>query len=198
MNEFENVHGKVAASMRIPSIACFWIGVCGLFHVALWARIMVIRIPKAPEALYLHNLAASKDDMNLRVTRAHGNYAENAPIFAIMLLLVDTCGVIPDYIIETSGLIFVAGRLLHAIGMNASKRVTLGRMIGSTLTLFSLANLAIQCLITTYMLSIVIDTFIYRFAGLLLASILSIVFAGKEVSTSAVARSNSCSNKKAD
>jgi hypothetical protein len=60
--------------LRMPIIACFWIGICGLLHVALWVRIMSIRMYKPTETHKLNNLKTSTDNINLRVTRAHGNY----------------------------------------------------------------------------------------------------------------------------
>jgi len=169
-------------SARTPSIACFWIGVCGFLQVALWVRIMMVRIPQPKEAHYLHNLAASKDVMNLCATRAHGNYTEHAPIFAVMMLVVDACGVIPNSVIEISGFVFVVGRFMHAIGVNTSEGSTIGRMFGAVLTLLSLVNLMIQCLVSAYVLSSATNVYLYRLVALIVALFLSKLISGKSVS----------------
>ena len=196
--------------IRVPSIACFWIGVCGFLQIALWVSIMMVRIPKPAEAHHLHNLAEmnnNKDTSDLRVTRAHGNYTENAAIFAVMLVVVDACGVIPESVIEISGFVFVAGRFLHAIGMHASEKATYGRMGGALLTLLSLTNLSVQCLISAYVLSNSAATnssnnlitnssnnaILYRrLTALVIAFVVSKCIAGKAVSQAGI---NSSSNE---
>jgi hypothetical protein len=63
---------------RKPTIAVFWIGVCGILHFALWVRIMTVRVFKPTDSHNLNNLHNDNtDNLNLRVTRSHGNYAEN-------------------------------------------------------------------------------------------------------------------------
>ena len=182
-------------SARTPSIACFWIGVCGFLHVALWVRIMMVRIPQPAEVHYLHNLAASKDGMNLRATRAHGNYTEHAPIFAVMLLVVEACGVIPNSVIEISGFVFVVGRFMHAMGMLSSEEATCGRMCGAGLTLLSLTNLMIQCLISAYVLSSASNVYLYRLVALIIALILSKLFIGKPTCGSSTNSNNEGENQ---
>jgi uncharacterized membrane protein YecN with MAPEG domain len=134
-----------SVSVAIPHTACFWIGIYGALQVALWLRIISIR---SPEDLELKNLAKSNDNLNLRVTRAHGNYTENAPMFSIMILAVDLCGVVPKFWIDVIGYFFMSGRFMHAIGLDAMDGTTVGRFVGALCTLTSLALGAGLCLYT--------------------------------------------------
>ena len=139
--------------IRSPQTSCFWMGIYGLIQVALWFKIMLVRVPnKTPETLNLRNLASTTDDGNLRATRAHGNYAENAPIFAIMLFAADVAGIVPANVVDATGFAFATGRFLHALGLYADGGETIGRIGGAVLTMSSLIAVAIQCLFSAFAL----------------------------------------------
>ncbi|HEV7659394.1 MAG TPA: MAPEG family protein [Allosphingosinicella sp.] len=53
----------------------------------------------------------------LRRMRAHGNYAENMPIFLILLGLLELAGG-DQTILWAAAIVFVLARLLHAFGMD--------------------------------------------------------------------------------
>ena len=50
-----------------------------------------------------------------RNIRAHGNFSEYVPLFLILLMLLETLNVISFYYLLTLCLIFLYGRLAHAI-----------------------------------------------------------------------------------
>jgi hypothetical protein len=106
-------------------------------------------------------------------------------IFAIMFLVVDICGVISNQTLEISGFIFIFGRFLHSIGLNANDGSTIGRTVGAALTLCSLLNMSIQCLITASSFSTDSSTgsniMSQRLIGLFIALIISLKFGGKMV-----------------
>lgn len=168
--------GMMVDQFRFPQISCFWIGIYGFIQVALWLRIMSVRAPKSSATHKLQNLAASSDNENLRVTRAHGNYTENAPIFAIMLLMVDLLGVIPASILDATGFVFATGRFLHATGLDTDEGDTIGRMGGALLTLLSLIAVVTQCLFSAFALSGQMCRF--RFLGLAISLAISKSIAG--------------------
>lgn len=144
--DFRELLRMDSLNVSIPHTACFWIGIYGALQVALWLRIISVR---APQDLELKHLAISNDNLNIRVTRAHGNYTENAPMFSIMILLVDLCGVVPKFWIDVIGYFFMFGRFMHAIGLDTMDGVTVGRFVGGSIcTITSLALGAGMCMYT--------------------------------------------------
>ena len=149
----KSISAMAEHQIRTPQIACFWIGIYGVIQVALWIKIMTIRATKPSETHRLGNLAKNADSENLRATRAHGNYTENAPIFALMLLAADMAGIIAPRVLDATGFVFATGRLFHALGMHSNEGSSVGRMSGAILTLLSLSVAAVQCLFSAFALS---------------------------------------------
>jgi uncharacterized membrane protein YecN with MAPEG domain len=79
----------------------------------------------------------------LQRIRAHGNLAENAPLFLILLGLAEMTGqlggVVPIY-----ALIFIVARLSHALGLSISSGVTVFRLFGVLATVGTIIGLSIQ------------------------------------------------------
>jgi len=99
---------------------------------------MTIRAVQPKSTHQLQNLASSQDIRNLRATRAHGNYTENAPIFSLLLLVVDALNVVPKLVLNALGSLFFFGRVFHMMGLWKFEGSTLGRMIGAVCTMLSL------------------------------------------------------------
>ena len=118
--------------------SAFWIGFYGLLQVTLWIKIMTIRSVQSQSTHQLQSLASSQDIRNLRATRAHGNYTENAPIFSLLLLVVDALNVVPKLVVNALGSLFFFGRVFHMIGLWKFEGSTLGRMMGAICTMLSL------------------------------------------------------------
>lgn len=115
---------------------------------------MTIRAPQSQETHKLSNLKRdTADGANLRATRAHGNYTENAPLFGLMLLVADLMGVISPKVVDVMGFMFATGRFLHALGMYSSEGTSVGRMLGAILTLSSLVGISALCLISAYVMN---------------------------------------------
>lgn len=101
-------------------------------------KIMTIRAVQPKSTHQLQNLASSQDIRNLRATRAHGNYTENAPIFSLLLLVVDALNVVPKLLVNALGSLFFFGRVFHMMGLWKFEGSTVGRMIGAVRTMLSL------------------------------------------------------------
>lgn len=70
------------------------------------------------------------DDLAVRV-RIHGNFAENAPIAVILMMLVEMQGA-PFLSLHAMGLVLIAGRIAHIVGL---RRPSLRwRVVGMVLT----------------------------------------------------------------
>jgi uncharacterized membrane protein YecN with MAPEG domain len=156
-----------------PEISCFWIGIYGLIQIVLWIKIMTIRATKSPETHKVGNFLAT---CTVRATRAHGNYTENAPIFAIMLLAADMMGLISPRVLDTTGFVFATGRFFHALGLYAAEGTSVGRIAGALTTMLSLIAAAAQCLISAFVLSG--ELCHVQFIGLAISLAISMGFAG--------------------
>jgi len=76
--------------------------------------------------------------------RAHANFAENAPIFLILLAALEISGGNPQFLLIVS-FAFVLARVAHGLGMDGGSLVRL-RMVGmmtNTLMIALLAGYAI-------------------------------------------------------
>lgn len=80
------------------------------------------------------------DDELERRARAHGNLAENAPIFLVLLMLFELSGYSPK-IVGGIAALFVAARFSHAIGISRSGGPSAPRFFGATTTALCLAGM---------------------------------------------------------
>jgi uncharacterized protein len=69
----------------------------------------------------------------LRAIRRHGNFAENSAIFIACFTLLELLGANRPGL-EIACAVFVAGRLIHAIGLSFSKTVNIFRGLGAVST----------------------------------------------------------------
>ena len=91
------------------------------------------------------------DEGNRAVTarmRAHGNFAENTPIFLILLALIEL-GVGSELWLWIAATLFIVARLLHAFGMDRPGANAL-RLVGVTLSWLVLLGLAGFALMLAY------------------------------------------------
>jgi uncharacterized protein len=85
------------------------------------------------------------DDTRLRrLTRAHANFAENAPICLVMLGFAEQLGS-PQALIHTLGALLVAARALHAYGVSQEPEPIWLRVVGYTATCCALAGASLSC-----------------------------------------------------
>lgn len=77
-----------------------------------------------------------------QATRAHGNAAENFPMFILLLAVYELNHASP-LILHAFGATFLVARLLHAGGLYASPGKSFGRVAGTVITFSILGVLAI-------------------------------------------------------
>ncbi len=75
------------------------------------------------------SLGDGGDAALLRAVRRHGNYAENAAIFVASLALLEMLGAARPFVIGLA-VLFVVGRILHAIGLSMTNTVNPWRVSG--------------------------------------------------------------------
>ena len=77
--------------------------------------------------------------------RVQANCAENVPLGLVLLLVVELAGAAP-VMVHALGLMLVAGRIMHAVGMGSTPQIVILRIIGMFLTLTMLGLSAILSL----------------------------------------------------
>jgi len=83
----------------------------------------------------------------LKRVRIHGNLAENAPLFLILLALVEVSGQWPRFV-PWFAAAFVLARLLHLIGLSLSAGASVPRFVGVLTTFICDVGLAVLLAIT--------------------------------------------------
>lgn len=73
--------------------------------------------------------------------RAHGNLAENAALFLVLLYLTEASGR-PTWVVAGVAIVFVSARVSHAIGIGRSTGASPLRFAGATATALCLVTLA--------------------------------------------------------
>lgn len=111
--------------MLLP-IALTAAGAAALLHVWLSVRVSQVRLSRKIE------LGDGGSEPLTRRMRAHGNYAENAPIFLILVALLELAGGRAEYLWAAT-IVFFLARLLHAFGMDrkAPNRLRMLGIVGS-------------------------------------------------------------------
>tara|TARA_R110000824_G_scaffold11746_16_gene51603 strand:+ start:4938 stop:5354 length:417 start_codon:yes stop_codon:yes gene_type:complete len=97
--------------MTIPIIAA----VAGAVLVLLQAILMIfVGMHRMRNRI---NLGTGDDPALERKIRRHGNLAENAALFIVVLALAEMT-VVPNDVVRIIALVFIAGRILHAIALS--------------------------------------------------------------------------------
>jgi hypothetical protein len=108
--------------------ALFYIGVFGLFLVAISVRVSLLR--RRHSIL----LGTGGNPELERARRAQANFAEYTPIFLLVLAGLAYANE-PDVVIHILGILFLIGRVAHAWAMTRQGPSHLkGRLVGMTLT----------------------------------------------------------------
>lgn len=110
-------------------ITSLYAGLLALIFLALSSRVIVFR---RGNQVSLGD--GESKDLRQR-NRAHGNFAEYAPLGLILLACVELQGA-PALVVHILGLMLFLGRLLHAIAFWVHPMIMKFRVYGMLLTLF--------------------------------------------------------------
>ncbi|MCF6196492.1 MAG: MAPEG family protein [Emcibacter sp.] len=83
------------------------------------------------------NLGTGGDVIMEKRSRAFGNFIEFVPMMILLMAIIEVQGHRP-LIIHIFGIVTVAGRLFHAMGMSGVLKAVNGRFVGAILTYLSL------------------------------------------------------------
>lgn len=121
--------------------ATLYTGLSILLGLALTFRVIAVR-----RALRVGVGDGGDKDLARRI-RVHGNFVETAPFAVAILILLALAGV-AAWVVHVVGVVFLAGRIAHAIGFSGSAGYSAGRFFGmiATLSVLGLGALALIAL----------------------------------------------------
>ncbi len=120
-------------------IAPIYAAVSGFALIALSVRVVGLR--------RRHRISIGHGDNPQleRAMRVQANFAEYAPTFLIMLLLSEMQGLQAWYL-HGAGVIFLAGRAAHFVGIKTDDTQHIWRVLGMVLTFAAIAGLGVALL----------------------------------------------------
>jgi len=120
----------------------FYAGLLGLLLVALSAQVVLAR------RRYRVGLGAGSEEGLQQAIRVQANFAEYVPFAVILLVLAELTG-LPLPALHGVGVLLVASRLLHAIGLTQSPGRSFGRFYGTAGTWLVIVALSLWILAAT-------------------------------------------------
>ena len=81
-----------------------------------------------------------------RAVRIHGNFAENVPLFLVLVTLIEMNGA-PFWTLHALCIAMLIGRISHAVGIRHNAGVSPQRFVGMVLTWLSLLIAAVIALV---------------------------------------------------
>ena len=108
----------------------------------LWLAVRVGRV-RTREKIFVGD---GGNEAVTRRMRAHSNFVENTAFVLILLALIEL-GRGPSMALWAVGALYLAGRILHALGMDGMRW---GRMAGTIITMLTQLGLAITALTIVY------------------------------------------------
>lgn len=119
----------------MPRIALLVASLHVLFYVLLTVQVILHRRG------HRIGIGTGGDAAMARKVRVHANFAEYVPLGLLMLALLELSGAAAG-LLWTCGLLLLAGRVLHALGLGRSAGYSVGRFGGMLLTLGVLLAMA--------------------------------------------------------
>jgi uncharacterized membrane protein YecN with MAPEG domain len=92
------------------------------------------------------SLGEGADASLLRAVRRHGNLAENAAIFVVALALAEMMGA-QRWFVAALAIVFVLGRLAHAVGLSMANTVNAWRIAGIVATVAAGGTLGVRLIL---------------------------------------------------
>jgi uncharacterized protein len=111
-------------TMHLPVITMLYAALAGFLLVALALNVVRFRMGRHV------GLGVGADGSLEQPVRVHANFAENAPVFLLLLLLAELAGLAPVWL-HVAGAVFIVSRLLHALGLGTNRGRSPGRFLGA-------------------------------------------------------------------
>jgi len=120
----------------------FYAGLLGLLLVALSAQVVLAR------RRYRVGLGAGSEEGLQQAIRVQANFVEYVPFAVILLVMAELTG-LPLPALHGAGVLLVASRILHAIGLTQSPGRSFGRFYGTAGTWLMIVALSLWILAAT-------------------------------------------------
>ena len=126
-------------------VTLLFAAILSAFMIVLAVRVLDLR--GSPVTKSFHRPGRVIDPLELeRAIRGHGNLIEYAPLFLILMLLLELTGASETFL-YICGTVFTVGRFMHGIAFSFMKKNGLLRIGGMTLTFLGLIGLIISALL---------------------------------------------------
>lgn len=120
-------------------VTTLYAGILGFLYIALSAYVIMGR--------YKHQVGLGDNgnpDLIKRI-RIHANFIEYVPLALILMILVEFEG-ISESLIHAMGIVLVAGRLMHGVGITRNSGTSLWRGGGMILTFLVIIAASVLCI----------------------------------------------------
>ena len=123
-------------------VTLLFAAILSAFMIVLAVRVLDLR--GSPVTKSFHRPGRVIDPLELeRAIRGHGNLIEYAPLFLILMLLLELTGA-SETLLYICGTVFTVGRFMHGIAFSFMKKNGLLRIGGMTLTFLGLISLIVS------------------------------------------------------
>lgn len=121
-------------------------GLLAALYLYLTFRVILVRREQRVD------MGDAGDVLLQRYVRAHGNFAEFAPLSLLLLLLVEYGGW-PSWLVALLGLMLLGGRVSHAWSFSVAEPRLRSRAVGMVLTTTMLGVSGVLCLLQGFRLT---------------------------------------------
>jgi uncharacterized protein len=119
-----------------PAITALYAGLLGILYIALGGFVV------AQRRRARIGLGTGSDPALERSVRVHGNFAEYAPLFLVLLLVAELAGAAGG-LLHLLGAAFLLARIGHAFGLGRSSGTSTGRFFGTLVTWVAIVVVAV-------------------------------------------------------
>ena len=113
-------------SLTVPVVSAGYAALLGLLAVVLTIRVILNRVK------HKVNTGDGGNKDLAQAIRAHGNFAEQAPLALLLLMVLEATGAAPT-MVHVLGVALVVSRVLNAWGLSQTLGLSMGRQAGAGL-----------------------------------------------------------------
>jgi peroxiredoxin/uncharacterized membrane protein YecN with MAPEG domain len=123
-------------------VSFLYAGLLGLLLIALSTQVVLAR------RRYRVRLGTGTEEGMQQAVRVQANFVEYVPFAVLLLVLAELTG-LPGPAVHGAGLLLLASRVLHAVGLSRSPGVSFGRFYGTAGTWLTIVALSVWLLYAT-------------------------------------------------
>jgi len=123
-------------------VSFLYAGLLGLLLIALSTQVVLAR------RRYRVRLGTGTEEGMQQAVRVQANFVEYVPFAVLLLVLAELTG-LPGPAVHGAGLLLLASRVVHAVGLSRSPGVSFGRFYGTAGTWLTIVALSVWLLYAT-------------------------------------------------